>query len=194
MARPKEFEPQIALERAMDVFWRKGFEATSVQDLVNEMGINRASLYSTFGDKHSLFMAALDRYSESVTGPMVEQLQAEGPAKEVISGLFRSLVGGTRASEAQPGCLMTNSAVELCQRCPETAERVTKSMERVSKGFAKVVARGQEAGEIPTSQSPRALGRFLCGALQGLVVLSKANQSRAVLSDYVGVVLSVLET
>lgn len=193
MARPKEFEPSVALERAMEVFWRKGYEATSIQDLVEGMGISRASLYGTFGDKHSLFVSALDRYADSVGGELVRLLAAEGSPRDVLSNALRQ-VAAWHAGERRvpPGCFMTNAAMELCQRCPDTAARVQASVERLTDAFEAVLARGQALGEVTRAHAAADLARYLCGVVQGAVVMGKAGQGRAAIEPFVAVALASL--
>ena len=190
MARPKEFDPAQALERAMDVFWRKGYDATSVQDLVEGMGINRASLYGTFGDKHSLFVAALDRYADSAGREVIECLSREGPADQVLGQTLRQLVAWQ--AESGRGCFMTNAAVELCQRCPETASKVQASLDRLREAFQVLVARGQAEGSFAARRSPEALAHYLCGVMQGLIVLGKSRQPQGVLEQAADVALDAL--
>lgn len=89
MARPKEFDPNEALERAMLLFWEKGFQATSMRDLVQAMGINRGSLYDTFGSKEELYQAAIDRYCDEQTAGMIDMLSAPGEPKDVLERVFQ---------------------------------------------------------------------------------------------------------
>jgi AcrR family transcriptional regulator len=97
MARPKTFDPSVALEQAMEVFWLKGYEATSMQDLVVAMGINRASLYATFEDKRQLFLAAIAHYDDTVVRPAIAPLEAPGAAKaEIVQHFQRSTTAGLR--------------------------------------------------------------------------------------------------
>lgn len=192
MARPKQFDPTEALERAMDVFWRKGFEATSVADLVEGMGINRASLYATFGDKHKLFVTALDHYANTAGRGLIRLLAADGPAREVVDHALRQVVEWHLEGDGPAGCFMTNAAMELCQRCPETAAKVAANFERLAGAFEAVLARGQAAGEITRAHSAEALSRYLCGVVQGVVVMGKSKQPRESLEQFVEVALGAL--
>jgi TetR/AcrR family transcriptional regulator, transcriptional repressor for nem operon len=192
MARPKQFDPQVALERAMEVFWRQGFEATTVQDLVAGMGINRASIYSTFGDKHQLFVAALDHYAQSAGRELIDLLEGAGPADEVLRRAMAQVVDWQAGDETPLGCFVTNSAMELCARCPETSDKVNASLARLEEAFRALVERGQASGQISDAKSPDDLARFLCVVTQGLVVLGKARVERGALEQAVEVALTAL--
>jgi TetR/AcrR family transcriptional repressor of nem operon len=106
MARPKEFDPDQALDRAVELFWRKGYEATSIQDLVEALGINRSSLYGTFGDKHALYLAAIDRYCEDVVAPRVAELDQAASPRAAIRQLFLSLPTRATRRRERRGCLL----------------------------------------------------------------------------------------
>src|SRR5712692_10611500 len=123
MARHKEFDRDEALHKAMEVFWSRGYEAASIQDLVKHMGINRQSLYDTFGDKHALYLQALDRYREVEGRKLFELLERPGPVKEVLRELFERVVEGSLCDRERRGCFIGNAMSELAARCPETAAR-----------------------------------------------------------------------
>src|SRR2546428_10205183 len=113
MPRPKAFDPDEALQKAMQVFWERGYEATSVEDLVQHMGLNRFSLYSTFGGKHQLFVAALERYRDTIVADLVGELEQSAAGLAAIRQFFTRLVDFFASSQGWCGCLMTHTAVEL---------------------------------------------------------------------------------
>ena len=192
MARQKEFDRDEVLEKAMNLFWYKGYEATSVQDLVERMGINRGSLYDTFGDKHSLYLAVLDRYSKTAAEQLqiLEQADAGLPA---IERFFYALETEFSAGEHCKGCLMANSMVELALHDPQTARKIAAHLSRMETGFHQVLVRAQKKGEIATDRDLQALARFLTSSVNGLSVMAKAVSDRKVLQDIVKVILSVLK-
>lgn len=194
MARTKEFDPQRALARATDLFWRRGFEAASVQELLDCMGIGRGSMYGTFGDKHALFLAALDRYREEAEGSTASTLEEGGSPKESIRAVFGSMVDGL-ASQEEPrrGCLLANSAVELAPHDAEVGERVSRYVARMEEAFERTIVRGQASGEIADRHDPEALACFLVNNSLGLRVLVKTGASRRALEDVARVALGVLE-
>jgi TetR/AcrR family transcriptional repressor of nem operon len=193
VARTKEFEPERALERATDLFWRAGYEATSVQELLDAMGIGRGSFYDTFGDKHALFLAALDRYRESAESGTVSALEADGSPKGAIRAAFGAMVDEL-ADQEEPrrGCLLANSMVELAPRDPEVMDRVSRYVARMEEAFARTVRRGQAAGEIGAQHDPVALARFLVNNALGLRVLAKTGAPRRALEDAARVALGAL--
>ena len=193
MARHKEFDRDEALQKAMEVFWSRGYEAASIQDLVEHMGINRQSLYDTFGDKHALFLQALDRYQEVESHKLFELLERPGPVKKALRQLFTGVVEGSFCDGERRGCLMNNSMSELAGRCAATADKTCRNMKAMEGAFYRALLRGKKDGELKGVREPRAVARFLYSSLQGLVLMAKATQDRKALEDVVRVTLSVLE-
>ncbi len=190
MARTKEFRPEAALDAAMQLFWLKGYGATSMRDLLDGMGIGRGSFYDTFGDKHALFLAALDRFEEARTGWIGETL--EGSGLDGIEEVFRRSVDGLVGSEPRRGCLLANSAVELAPHDPEVADRISRYVRRTEEAFAGALVRAQGAGEIPARSDPAVLARFLVSNLHGMRVLARAGTDRRTLEDAARVALEAL--
>lgn len=190
MPRTKEFRPEEALDAAMHLFWRKGYGATSMRDLLDGMGIGRGSFYDTFGDKHAVFLAALDRFEEARTSWVIEAL--EGSGLDGIEEVFRRTVDGLVGFEPRRGCLMANTAVELAPHDPEVAGRISRYVRRTEETFEGALVRAREAGEIPADKDPRALARFLVNNLHGLRVLARAGSDRPTLEDAARVALEAL--
>ena len=193
MPRPKEFDRDVALHKAMEVFWARGYEGTSLQDLGKHMENNRQSIYDTFGDKHSLFLEALDRYREIQSRKVFEVLHRPGSVKRNLRLLFRQVVENSLSEEGRRGCFVGNSMSELAGRCKETADRTCHSLASAERTFQQALQRGQEQGEMLAVRDTRAAARFLCCNLQGLLLLAKATRDRQFLNDVVKVTLSVLE-
>ncbi len=176
----------------MRVFWSRGYEATSIEQLVARMGIQRGSLYATFGDKRALFFAAIERYERVVTSKLLATLDEPAPGKAAIERFFRLKVELAMASGRPRGCLVTNSAAELASRDRGTGTRVGAVLTRLEAAFQRAVVRAQEAGEIDPRRDPRALARFLTSSAQGLSVMAKAVPDRAALTDIVDVILGIV--
>ena len=188
MARTKEFRPEAALDAAMQLFWRKGYEATSMRDLLDGMGIGRGSFYDTFGDKHALFLAALDRFEEVRTAWVDEAL--EGSGLDGIEEVFRRTVEGLvgfRAEEGMPAGEHRGRARPARSRRWRPGSRATSAAPR-RRSRAPSSAR-REAGEIPATADPKVLARFLVSNLHGLRVLARAGSDRETLEDAVSVAL-----
>ena len=193
MARPREFDRDGVLDRAMETFWARGYEATSIQDLVECMRINRGSLYDTFRDKRGVFLAAMDRYERIVAGDLLSTLTAPGSGKEAIRRFFALKVANAGRAGRPPGCLITNSAVERSLHDPHVAARVGASLAKMEAAFHGALARARDGGEIGKRRDLRALARFLTNTAQGLSVLSRAGAARAAKEDIVSVALSFLD-
>lgn len=190
MPRAKEFEPQEALDAAMELFWRKGYGATSMRDLLDAMRIGRGSFYDTFSDKHALFLAALDRFEEVRTTWVVEAL--EGSGLDGVEEVFRRTVEGLVRFEPRRGCLLANTAVELAPHDPEVAERISGYIRRTEEAFGGALIRAQGSGEIVPERDTGVLARFLVGSLHGLRVLARAGAERETLEDVACVALEAL--
>ena len=193
MWRPKEFDRDVVLDRAMQLFWSRGYEATSIEHLVARMGIRRGSLYGTFGDKRALFFAAIDRYDRVVTAKLLAILDAPGSGKDAIRRFFRLKVDLSLKPGRPRGCLVTNSTAELASRDRAAASRVGAVLTRIEAAFHRAVVRAQQAGEIDPARDPRALARFLTSSAQGLSVMAKACPDRIVLKDIAAVTLAALQ-
>lgn len=193
MARQKEFEKEEVLEKAMNTFWRFGFEGTSMQSLVKSMGINRSSLYETFGDKRSLFEAAITHYEKTRMQGMVDCLQELGASKPVITKLFNSLIDQSISDQERRGCFLTNTAIELCPHDPGTATKIATDMKIVEKAFYQALVNAQEKGEIDQEKDLSSIAQYLTSSCQGLRVMAKINQDPELFKNIVKVTLSVLE-
>ena len=193
MARQKEFDQDEVLHKAMEVFWTRGYEGTSIQDLVEHTGINRQSIYDTFGDKHSLFLQALDRYRAIQSRKVFAVLERPGSMKNNLRGLFREAAARALTAEGRRGCFVGNSMSELSGRCKETATRTCNSVAAAEKMLQRALERGKEQGDFAGVRDPRAVARFLYSSLQGLILMAKATRDRKLLNDVVKVTLSVLD-
>ena len=192
MPRLKEFEPDAALDRAMHLFWEKGYEATTMQDLVDRMGINRFSVYSTFGSKHELFLKALDRYRDAIalSGPL--RVLEQGKGLKSIRKYFQETVDFFASREGWRGCLMTNSSVETAPHDLQTATKVNTHLKRLENAFYKALIYEKRSGDYRGKKNIRDIARFLTGAALGLCVMARGRPGREVLQSHVRVTLSVL--
>jgi TetR/AcrR family transcriptional repressor of nem operon len=178
--RPKEFDPDIALTEAMDVFWRQGYEATPVQDLLDAMGINRGSMYDTFGCKHDLFMKSIRHYASGFADRLEEALERDGSPMANLRALFRGMESALFESEGKcPGCLITNSVMELAHRDAEVAQEIETQFKRWQQAFVRLLDRAAEAGEIHGETPHKKLAAFLVAISHGSVVCAKAGAPRA---------------
>jgi len=193
MARHKEFNRDEALRKAMEVFWSQGYEAASISELVRMMGIKRQSLYDTFGDKHTLYLEALDLYHRVECRKMIELLERPGPVRKTLRRLFQSVIEESLCGQARRGCFIGNAMSELAGRCPETAAKACGNMASFEEALYRTLLRGKKNGEIENGRDLRAIARFLYSSLQGLQLMAKAMQDRKTLEDVVKVTLSTLD-
>lgn len=193
MARPRTFEEDTVLDAAMNTFWQKGFEATSIQDLVRETGLNRASMYASFGDKKALFLRVLDHYSQKVTSLRTAKLRDVEDGRAAIIETFRDVMHFGSRDGRNKGCLMVNSGMELAPHDSETAAIAQSSFRRLEDLFAAALKRARDQGNLPQTKDIRALARFLAGSLNGLQLMARRGADEDTLRDYVDVTLTVLD-
>ncbi len=193
MPRPKEFDPEQTLDKAMHLFWRKGYKATSVQDLVDAMGINRFSLYDTFGDKHQLYLAALRRYDEQMVGEKLQALEHSEQGLPAIRRYFDEWIDLAQTRGGCPGCLITNSAIESSLNDKKAAAIIRANLERTEEAFYQTLVRARKKGEINKSLNLRDTARYLTGNAMGFSVLAKGRPDPKVLKSAIRVIFSHLK-
>jgi TetR/AcrR family transcriptional repressor of nem operon len=174
VSRAKEFDVDAALAAALDLFWHRGYEATSVNDLVAHLGIGKASMYATFGSKHDLYLMALDQYVRTTDQGIIEELSQPRAALSAVRGLVLRYVDEIINDQQQRGCLVVNAAVERLPGDTAAARRVERSWDTLEVALTLALARAQAAGELAADRDPRAMAQFLLALLQGLRVLGKS--------------------
>ncbi|MEV0619779.1 TetR family transcriptional regulator [Nonomuraea sp. NPDC050404] len=190
MARSKEFDPDAVLQQALELFWERGYEATSMADLVERLGVARASIYATYGGKRELYLKALERYLGQ--RDVVGELSQPGPALPAVRALFDSYVAECLADELRRGCMVVNTAVEFASRDAVVLAKVVTSWAALETALAGALIRARAQGEIPAGKDPAALARFLLVLLQGLRVLGRADPDPRRLRDAVDQAMSAL--
>ncbi|MGL5850915.1 MAG: TetR/AcrR family transcriptional regulator [Phycicoccus sp.] len=191
MARPRSFDTDHAVERAMDLFWRKGYEATSLNDLLDELELGRGSLYQAFGSKDELYDRALRAYCARHAGGLIEMLEGADDVRPALRELLRTLAAADRA-DPERGCLLVNAATERADHRP-TVEVVQATMRRVESAMAGALERAQARGDLGPEKDPRALAGFLTTFVQGLRVMGKARAGRRTVDDAIEVALGALD-
>ena len=182
MARPKLFETDVVLDKAMQAFWRTGFAATTAQDLVDSTGLGRGSLYNTFSSKADLFHAALRRYDAVQTAQQEELLAGPQPIAERVRKLLMTVVDEETAEDGPRGCLAVNSALELADLDPAVRELVREIFERMWAALRAAFDAAQRAGEIATDTPVSDLALFVLNTMYGLRVLGKTFPREALTS------------
>ena len=174
MARPRAFDEKAVLDAALNCFWSRGFEATSVRDLAQEMGITGASLYNAFGDKRALYERAFAHYVESTVGDRIARLQDLAPL-DAIEGFFAEVVDRSLCDAEHKGCMLVNAALELAPHDAEFRDRIDAELAKVEAFFRTCVERGQRDGSITRADPPEDLARLLLSTLMGVRVLARAR-------------------
>ena len=192
LGRPREFDIDEALDKALDVFCATGYTAASIDDLVEAMEISRSSMYACFEDKAKLFELCFERYVASFTSGMVSHLQVPGLTLDAIRDTLQ-WVAGLLTQEVRQGCLITNSAIELAAIEPKLHEKVRAALEGTEAAYADALQRAVRRGEIQRDVDIPSLAKFLIATNQGLVVMGKAGADRAALNQVVETAYSMLE-
>ncbi|RAG86612.1 TetR family transcriptional regulator [Streptacidiphilus pinicola] len=178
MARPRTFDEDAILDRAMLLFWRKGYEATAMSDLVEELGLGRGSIYAAFGDKHQLFVRALARYLDRQNTLLATALDDEGPAVAQLRAVLGRLLAADAAC-GNAGCFSVNSIAELLPHDDEVARLVRRSLRIAEEAFTRQLERAARDGELSASVTPEDGARLLITLVQGVQIVSKVHPDPA---------------
>ena len=193
MARTKDFDEREVLTKAMHLFWSRGYNATSMEDLVSVLGISRSSLYGTYTDKHSLFIKALENYLQIGFARIQEIINHPGPAKEKVKSLMELATNGVMGGKQRKGCLMVNAGVEVAPHDKEVNNLVCRNDQQMEETFYQVIQKGKENGEIKNQRDARALARFIFNTVKGMHVTSKSTSDKSVFDDIIALTVSTLD-
>ncbi len=176
MARPREFDEDIALERAMDVFWRKGYLATSTDDLMEAMGIGRGSFYNTFGSKRKVYLRTLDRYLDLLEeGGPYRMLREMEPGGEALQGLLGSYLDSVASEQGAHGCYFVHVAKEHRGEDPEVQKAIRAGIARMRKILTEHMKVAQEQGILPDHIDPSQAALLMMAVAWGSHVLMEAG-------------------
>ncbi|TDI72218.1 MAG: TetR/AcrR family transcriptional regulator [Bacteroidetes bacterium] len=192
MARPREFDADIALNKAMDLFWTKGYCATTTRDIVNTVGIGRQSIYNAFGGKESLFRRCLEHYEKSILDPRFTDLERKGASKTEIVRFVAQAVEFYDLQQPRKGCMLANTAVESSNSIPEAAAQAASYLDRLISGFSHAISNASERRELKQSLDHEAVARSLACTVLGMAVASKSGSTREELVDMASVALRPL--
>ncbi|MDR6560185.1 MULTISPECIES: TetR/AcrR family transcriptional regulator [unclassified Arcicella] len=192
MARTKEFNEIEILDKAIDLFWFKGYNGASMQDVVDSLGLSRSSIYDTFGDKHQLYISALEQYRKQAAGGLIDMVKQSVSPLQTIQQLLEMLANDSLNPICSKGCFMTNSTIELAPHDPEIHKIVKDNMQDIEEAFYNLVKKGQDLGEITNQNDARALASFLFNTISGIRVAAKSGANKAVYQDIIDVTLSAL--
>jgi TetR/AcrR family transcriptional regulator, transcriptional repressor for nem operon len=193
MPKEKLFDTDTVLNKAMELFWKKGYHGASINDLVEVTGLSRSSLYATFEDKHKLYVAALRHYQSLQKKGLTDELDKQSSARKKIEVIFRVYREAILHDAPGKGCFMVNTATEMTNQNKELAKIVGSDFEGMDELFYALVKQGQSDGDISKKQKPRILAHYLFSSYLGMRVSGQAKRDRATLEDIVRVTLSVLD-
>ena len=193
MARPKEFDPERALGKAMNLFWRQGYENTSLEALMKEMGIARQSLYDTFGDKRALYLKAMAHYRDQTNSQMQKMLNESPSIRDGFARLLFGLAAETR-EQHERGCLLLSANLQRDPKDVVVRDFLRDNQARVEAIFRQALARAQKQGELSPKDDSTALARFLIVTIQGMRAMARLKSDRKALEQVARVALAVFSS
>ena len=193
MARTKDFDEDEVLKKAVRLFWDKGYNGTSMQDLVDGLGISRSSLYDTFGDKHQLYLKALDNYRQGYAGQLCTLTREAESTKQAIRGLLQLVVNDLLGDEQRKGCFMVNAGIEMANHDEQVNQLICDTGQQLEQAILKSIMRGQEQGEIAKDKDAQALARFFHNTVKGMQVSARSTPDRVFFEDIIKTAVKVLD-
>ena len=193
MARVREFDADDAVRRAMELFWERGYEATSLRDLTDALGIGSGSLYAAFGSKDGLFQAALARYRQEQAQPVLDTLAAEADVRAALRQVLGGVVALSVSDVHRRGCLVVNSTTERIPHDADTAAAVRGILSSIEGAIEDALRRAQQCGDLDPGKDPAALAGFFVTFMNGLRVAAKTDPDERTLTQRVQVALTVLD-
>lgn len=193
MARTRTFDLDRAVDRAMDLFWERGYEATSLHDLKTALGLGGGSLYGAFSSKDALYQAALQRYRDTMASALLQDLQADS---DVAGTIRRAFLGRLHAAAGDPlrrGCLLMNAVGERLPRDTATCDVVRQVQDANRHALAALIAAAQRRGELPGDHDPDDTARFLLVCLNGLLTAAKTDPDLPALTRVLDIALHTLQ-
>ena len=193
MARPLEFDETAALEAAIGCFWRRGYEATSVRELAASMGVSAPSLYNTYGDKHALFVQALEHYLDHTTRARIKRLEDTLPPKQAVRKFIEEIIDRSVGDRERRGCFLINSALEIAPHDAKLSALIADRLVEIERFFHRSIRRAQAEGSVPRNRSAKDSARLLLGVLLGIRVLARVRPERALLEGIARPALALLD-
>jgi TetR/AcrR family transcriptional regulator, transcriptional repressor for nem operon len=193
MARRREFDEVTALEAAVECFWHRGYEATSVRDLAAKMGLSAPSLYNAYGDKHALFVQALEHYLDHSARALIKQLESSLPPKQAIRRFIEEIIERSVNDRERRGCFLINSALEVAPHDRELGAFIADRLAEIEGFFYRSIKMAQADGAISRDRVAKDLARLLLGVFLGIRVLARSKPERALLQGVARPALALLD-
>ena len=192
MARPKKFDEAAGLQKAMNVFWKKGYAGTSISDLTASMDINAPSLYATYGGKHKLFVSALQAYLHSQHEWMRQAVSEQKPVRDILRFLLATLIDDTLEDPERRGCFMVNTITEMANQDTQVFRIAADNENYVRSILAELIRKGQASGEIAPDKDADMLASFLFINFMGIRVIAATNSDKKHLHSALDTILSAI--
>ena len=193
MARPREFDEMTALEAAIECFWQNGYEATSVRDLADKMGLSAPSLYNAYGDKRALCERALEHYLDQSARALIKRLEESLPPKQAVRQFIGEIIRHSVNDPERRGCFLINSALEVAPHDRELRVFVADRFAEIESFFRRSIKAAQAEGTVPQNRAAKDLARLLLGVLLGIRVLARSKPERALLEGVARPALALLD-
>lgn len=191
MPRNKEFNQDEVLDKSIQLFWEKGYNACSMQDVVDGLGLSRSSIYDTFTDKKNLFLQSLKKYQEDYTSIVINMLRDSSDIRKTLQDIFDSIVQDVEKC-SQKGCFMTNSTIELAHTDEEVAKIIGSNKQQLESAFERALQKGQDLGQISPKNNPKILSKYLYSNLAGLRVIAKNKPHPDEIREIIALIMQVL--
>lgn len=192
IGRPREFDLDEVIRRAMNVFWDQGYHDASLPDLLAAMEISKGSFYKAFGDKKAVFLKALDLYSEDAVRNVRKALASNASPKLALRNAFLRYVDLSSGSKGVRGCFAVLAAAELLPSDPEVAHRIRQHFSRLERLFTETVLKGQKIGDFKNTVDAEVMARFIVAHVQGMRILGKIKASQRQMLDHANFVVDAL--
>lgn len=189
MARPREFDETEVLDSALQCFWGRGYEATSIRDLTEAMGISTPSIYNAFGDKRQLYIDALEHYCRTRTHPLIDRIEGQHTGVGAIVAFYKEIIERSVADRERRGCFLINSALEVAPHDKRMAKLVAAHLDAVQGFLRRQLQAAQASDEIELAVDPAGSADHLLSVLLGLRVLARSRPERELLERTVGAAL-----
>lgn len=192
MSRSREFDPHLALEKSMLVFWEKGYSETSIDDLVAATGVSRYGLYGEFGNKRELFLACLDQYQKAAVDGLFGSVEQAGAGLAEIKTYFNNVVEAYSQAHGKLGCLMCNTATEVLPHDKGVGKKIKSAIQRITTGLKVALGNAQAAGELRDGLDIQETADFLTGVLLGISVMARSGANKNMIANSVAMSLAAL--
>jgi TetR/AcrR family transcriptional repressor of nem operon len=193
MARPRQFNEQEVLLQIMKLFWKQGYEATSMSDIMRETGLSKSSLYDAFGNKRELFLASFEIYRQMRIRTLEGYLTSQSDARSSLVYFFEMILSHALAQERPFGCMSCNEAVELAPHDDEVQKLVERDFQGIEDALTEAIKRGMSDGSIPRGKDARMLARHMTVTHHGFMMMSRSRADFKRLEDTIAILVSLLD-